>query len=164
MGRFGTARNAEACAACLLMPGIDDALLQTPVQLKLVLLGHVTQTLLSSSKVRRGRWGTPGAQRTREIMGGAWGWASGSCRSDRARGRALQADNGANHGGFLHFLFPKATQSATGAPDHTVQGSPRGSLTYWKNKLPFLVYDLSYVVRLVVLRRFMPSVPRETLR
>lgn len=49
--RFGTPQNAEACSSVLMLPEVNDALLQTPAQLKLALLGHVNPAPMSSAEV-----------------------------------------------------------------------------------------------------------------
>ncbi|KAL9184569.1 hypothetical protein ACHAXT_012539 [Thalassiosira profunda] len=48
--RFGTPQNAEACSSVLMLPQVHDALLRSPAQLKLALLGHVTPTPLSAAE------------------------------------------------------------------------------------------------------------------
>jgi len=49
--RFGTPQSSEACSSILMLPGVNDALLQTSSQLKLAMLGHVNPTPLSSAEV-----------------------------------------------------------------------------------------------------------------
>lgn len=49
--RFGTPRNLETCSSILMLPNVNDALLQTTAQVKLALLGHVNPTPLTSSEV-----------------------------------------------------------------------------------------------------------------
>jgi len=47
--RFGTPQNSEACSSILMLPKVNDALLQTSAQLKLALLGHVNPAPMSSA-------------------------------------------------------------------------------------------------------------------
>mmetsp|Transcript_11383 Transcript_11383/g.16326 ORF Transcript_11383/g.16326 Transcript_11383/m.16326 type:complete len:956 (+) Transcript_11383:286-3153(+) len=53
--RFGTPQNSEACSSLLALPhdSVDDALLQSHSQLKLVLLGHVNPVPLSAKELEQ---------------------------------------------------------------------------------------------------------------
>ena len=119
--RFGTPHNAEACSAVLLMAGVRDGLLQTTAQLKLVLLGHVNPSPLSSAEMNA--LGPPPAAAAEEgptfngiaVAVGphdGGGRRLGRRSDDRAPqqprsprdegGRALQLGEEGNRGGFLH--------------------------------------------------------------
>jgi len=49
--RFGTPQNSEACSSLLTLPHVNDALLHSSSQLKLVLLGHVNPVPLSETEL-----------------------------------------------------------------------------------------------------------------
>lgn len=50
--RFGTKHNSETCSSILVLPKVNDSLLQTTAQLKLALLGHVNPTPITEADVR----------------------------------------------------------------------------------------------------------------
>ncbi|KAL7527468.1 hypothetical protein ACHAXR_001973, partial [Thalassiosira sp. AJA248-18] len=49
--RFGTPQNTEVCSSILMLPNVNDSLLQTSSQLKLALLGHVNPRPLGSAEL-----------------------------------------------------------------------------------------------------------------
>lgn len=51
--RFGTPQNSEACSSLLTLPHVNDALLHSSNQLKLVLLGHVNPEPLSEVELEQ---------------------------------------------------------------------------------------------------------------
>ena len=51
--RFGTPQNSEACSSLLALPNVNDALLHSSSQLKLVLLGHVNPVELSEAELEK---------------------------------------------------------------------------------------------------------------
>ena len=130
--RFNTLHNNKACSALLLLSGVNDALLRTSTQLKLVLLGHVTLALLSSAEVN-----APWPPDTAGAAGDA-GSATGPGDHGRGRGldqqepqerpgaggRVLKADKGANRGGFLHSLSPSSRPVVAGGRAYGFVANP----------------------------------------
>jgi len=85
--RFGTPRNLETCSSIIMLPNVNDALLQTTAQVKLALLGHVNPTPLTSTEVAA----IDGGERRLDLM--------------TNRNRVLQQSEEMNMGGLLHSLL-----------------------------------------------------------
>lgn len=94
--RFGTKHNSEVCSSILMLPKVNDALLQTTAQLKLALLGHVNPTPLSSADENAfgavGGGERRGKRQLRQL----------ESISEKLGSRQLESD--VNRGGFLHSL------------------------------------------------------------
>lgn len=110
--RFGTPQNSETCSSILMLPQVNDALLQSSAQLKLAMLGHVNPAPLTSAEVKA--MGPVhqeedsddyypvggGERRERRLKGGS----RNQQHDERVgeEGRLLGYDG--NRGGFLHSL------------------------------------------------------------
>ncbi len=82
--RFGTPQNSEACSSLLTLPHVNDALLHSSNQLKLVLLGHVNPEPLSEVEL----------EQLREKLGG-----SGGSGGSGEVGSEFDVGGGGNNGG-----------------------------------------------------------------
>jgi len=123
--RFGTPRNSEACSSVLMLPKVNDALLQSSAQMKLVLLGHVNPTPMSSADMNAvgpgafdaGSGGGRNLKREWLLEDEGDGsssskqWSEGDSDEDR---RLQSSANSVNRGGFFHSLSGGSPITAKG--------------------------------------------------
>ena len=111
--RFGTPHNSETCSSILMLPKVHDALIRNNSQLKLVLIGHVNPTPISSAEMKKSmgpdveyaQFSTDMGDNNRYLRGEAEG-------KERELQSPAEESSNVNRGGFLHSISsnPPITQ------------------------------------------------------
>jgi len=100
--RFGTKHNSEVCSSILMLPKVNDALLQSAAQMKLALLGHVNPTPLSAADVKAYNGNADAAKNA--DTGAQYAYGGGERRQLRQPESSDAREKKYNRGGFLHSL------------------------------------------------------------